>query len=242
MDYNKAPIKEAVLDIKVDRLNISDINELIGLQEIVAQDFPEVKKKHNIIGSFHLSTDKPIQGKSHSDLSGFIFLSRDNYRQLQVGIDGFTLNILKPYESWESHFDLFMKYWADYNNKFRPSNILKIAVRYINRIEIPFPLDNFQDYITNMPPIPDCLPQSFSNFIMQIQVPCNDGFRSAVITETIEPIENEVLPFILDIGVSQDLNVNNSFESLVKNFSEIRSIKNEIFENCITEKTRNLFS
>jgi uncharacterized protein (TIGR04255 family) len=92
-----------------------------------------------------------------------------------------------------------------------------------------------------MPPIPDCLPQSFSNFFMQIQVPGKDKYRNVVITETIEPISNSILPFILDIDVFQDLNIKNSIESLTLNFSEIRSVKNEIFENCITDKTRNLF-
>ncbi len=76
---------------------------------------------------------------------------------------------------------------------------------------------------------------------MQIQVPCKDAFRNVIITETIEPIDNSLLPFILDIDVFQELNVENSNDSLRHNFSEIRNIKNEIFENCITDKTRHLF-
>lgn len=242
MKYQRAPIREAVFDIKVDRLNINDVNELLSVKEIVSKDFPVEKKRHNITGMFQFSPDKPIESKSHSDLTGFIFLSEDNSRQLQVRIDGFTLNVLKPYENWDPHFEVFMNYWAVYNDRFKPNNVTRIATRFINRIEIPLPFDSFQEYVLNMPPIPTCLPQTFSNFFMQIQVPCNDDFRNAVITETIEPIENSVLPFILDIDVFQELNVSNSIESLTHNFSEIRKIKNEIFENCITDKTRKLFS
>ena len=242
MNYPIAPIREAVFDIRVDRLNINDVNELLSFKEIVSKDFPIEKKRHNITGMFQFSPDKPIESKSHSDLTGFIFLSGDNSRQLQVRIDGFTLNILKPYEDWETHFEIFMNYWAIYNDMFKPNNVTRIATRFINRIEIPLPFDSFQEYVLNMPPIPNCLPQTFSNFFMQIQVPCKDEFRNAVITETIEPIEDSVLPFILDIDVFQELNVSNSIESLTHNFSEIRIIKNEIFDNCITDKTRKLFS
>jgi uncharacterized protein (TIGR04255 family) len=242
MNYPNAPIREAVLDIRVDRLNINDVNDLLSIREIISESFPIEKKRHNITGMFQFSHDKPIESKSHSDLTGFIFLSEDSTRQLQVRIDGFTLNILKPYENWETHFEVFIKYWEVYNEKFKPNNIARIATRFINRIEIPLHFGNFQDYVLNMPPIPNCLPQTFSNFFMQIQVPCKDNFRNVVITETIEPIENSVLPFILDIDVFQELNIRNSIDSLTQNFSEIRNIKNEIFKNCITDKTRNLFA
>lgn len=50
-----------------------------------------------------------------------------------------------------------------------------------------------------------------------------------------------ILPFILDIDVFQELNIENSIDNLKLNFSEIRKIKNEIFENYITDKTRQLF-
>lgn len=241
MNYPKSPIREAVFDVRIDRLNINDVYELLSVKEIISKDFPVQKKRHNITGMFQFTPDKPIESKTHSDLTGFIFLSEDHTRQLQIRIDGFTLNILKPYENWETHFDVFIKYWAVYNEKFKPNNITRIATRYINRIEIPLPFNDFQEYVLNMPPIPSCLPQTFSNFFMQIQVPCKDEFRNVVITETIEQIENSTLPFILDIDVFQELNVNNSIESLTQNFSDIRNIKNEIFENCITEKTRELF-
>jgi len=241
MNYPNAPIREAVFDIRIDKLTINDVNELLSIKEIISKDFPFEKKKHSFTGLFQFVPDKPIESKTHSDLTGFIFLSEDQTSQLQISFDGFTLNVLKPYENWDLHFDVFIKNWTFYNEQFKPGNITRIATRFINRIEIPLPLDNFQDYILNMPPIPNCLPQTFANFFMQTQVPCKDGFRNVVITETIEPINNSTLPFILDIDVFQELKLSNSIESLTQNFFEIRNIKNEIFESCITYKTRELF-
>ena len=241
MNYPSAPIREAVFDIRIDKLNISNVADLLKIKELVSDQFPIEKKRHNITGTFQFSPDKPFESKGKSDITGFVFLSEDSSRQLQVRNDGFTLNILKPYEDWDTHFELFIKYWENYNELFKPNNIIRIATRFINRIEIPIPFENFQDFVTNMPPIPECLPQSYSNFFMQTQVPCHDGIRNTVLTETIEPVENDILPFILDIDVFQEMKLSNSVSELTDDFTEIRKIKNQIFENCITDKARKLF-
>ena len=125
---------------------------------------------------------------------------------------------------------------------FAPNIVTRIATRFINKINIPLPFEDLQDYILNMPPIPKCLPQNYSTFFMQIQVPCSEPLRNVIITEAIEPVIDSQLPFILDIDVYQWLNVQNSSESILTTFSELREVKNEIFENCITNKTRDLFS
>jgi uncharacterized protein (TIGR04255 family) len=241
MSYNKAPIREAIFDVRIDRLNIKDISNLQEFKSVVIDDFPIEKKKHNVTGTFQFSPDQRLESKAHSDLTGFVFLSQDNTRQIQIRIDGFTLNILKPYENWDTHFNIFLKYWNEYNSLFKPDNITRIATRYINRIEIPLPFNSFQEYVVNMPPIPNCLPQTFANFFMQIQVPSGSENKHVVITETIEPVENNMLPFILDIDVFREANLNNKIENLVKEFNDLRAIKNQVFENCITDKTRTLF-
>ncbi|MCI1267913.1 MAG: TIGR04255 family protein [Saprospiraceae bacterium] len=241
MIYSNAPIREAVYDIRVDRLNIKQIEDLAAFKELVKDNFPIEKKKHNFTGQIQFSPDKPIESKAHSNLTGYVFLSDDQTRQLQVRIDGITLNILKPYNNWEVHFDQFIKLWEIYKDMFSPNNVVRIALRFINKIEIPLPIVDFQHYILNMPPIPSCLPQIFTTFFMQVQVPSNDKYRNIIITETIEPEIEGMLPFILDIDVFQELNLQNSTNSIISNFEELRKIKNEIFENCITDKTRALF-
>jgi uncharacterized protein (TIGR04255 family) len=241
MKYPKAPITEAVFDIKIDKLNIQGVESLLQIKELLKIDFPVEKKQHNFTSMFQFSPDHQVENKTQSNHLGYTFLSKDSSRQIQVRMDGFTLNVLRPYEEWEIHFETFMKYWNEYNKFFNPNSILKIATRFINRIEIPLPFESFQEFITNMPPIPTCLPQSFVSFFMQIQVPCNDKYRKVIITETIEPEQQTKLPFILDIDAFQELKVDKTEDNLRENFNELRNIKNSVFENCITDKTRQLF-
>ncbi len=54
-------------------------------------------------------------------------------------------------------------------------------------------------------------------------------------------IEILIYTFIMDIDVFQEQIIDKSLDSLIINFTEIRNIKNDIFENCITPATRELF-
>jgi uncharacterized protein (TIGR04255 family) len=90
-----------------------------------------------------------------------------------------------------------------------------------------------------MPPIPKNLPETFTNFFMQINVPYKAPSHHVILTQTIEPAIESKLPFILDIDVIEVGKI--SREELTQKFNILRSIKNETFENCITDLTRNLF-
>jgi uncharacterized protein (TIGR04255 family) len=239
MNYKNAPIQEAVFDVRIDRIGVQSVEDLKKYKEHLPDEYQNEKKKVNFSGVFQVAKNKEIESKTKSDLTGYIYSTPQNTRQIQVRLDGFTLNILKPYETWEVHFAEFLKAWSLYKDLFQPNSVQRIATRFINRIEIPIPFNDFEDFIVNMPPIPQGLPQVFNSFFMQIQVPCSDNLRSAIITETMEPATEKVLPFILDIDVFQERGL--TFDNLVENFNQIRSIKNEVFENCISEQTRKLF-
>ena len=242
MNYPNAPIKEAIFDIRVESLTgIHSANDLQRISEHLLKDFPEERKSHSFSGQLQLEPGKEAKSQTVNHLNGFVYLTQDKTRQVQVRLDGFTMNVLKPYESWESHFERFLELWKIYDKEFGPVKINRIATRFINRISLPLPLDDFQTYISNMPPIPSCLPQTFTNFFLQVQVPCNDQLSHAIITETIEKPSKDSLPFILDIDVFQDQKLKNSDDFIEKSFAKLRNIKNEIFEDCITDKSRALF-
>ncbi|MBN7814208.1 TIGR04255 family protein [Algoriphagus pacificus] len=241
MKLQNAPIKEAVFDIRIDKINIQKPEELLKIRDFLSGNFPELKNIHKVHGTIQLKDGISIKSDTKSDLNGFSFISKDKSKQIQVRLDGFTLNVLKPYESWETHFSEFIVHWETYSKLFAPNKILRIATRFINRIEIPIPFTRFEDYLNVVPAIPKSLPKSIKNFFLQVQVPCDDGYREAILTQAIEPRNNNTLPVIIDIDVFQELGLTNDLEKLTTNFNEIRKIKNKIFIDCISEKTLNQY-
>lgn len=241
MKYNLAPIREAIFDLRIDQLENSSIENLEEIHSLISDIYPNKKKQINYIGKIEFKGDKQISNETDSNVRGFLFSNKENNCQVQVRIDGFTFNMLRPYSEWKHFSKEALRLWAIYEKNLKPINITRIALRYINKIDLSLPFDKFQDYILNMPPIPYNLPQSFRNFFMQIDVPCDDEGTNVVLTETIEQAINDKLPFILDIDAYKLGNIKKNMKSLQAEFEKLRKLKNQTFENCITNNTRELF-
>ena len=242
MRYSKAPIKEAVFDIRVGSLTNCNIDQLELIHDAIKEKYPNKRKAINFSAKLEIKDEKQILNEESSNILGFIYSNTDNTRQVQFRLDGFTYNLISPYTDWSDFSSEAFRLFEIYKTNFKPNNIIRIALRYINRIELPLPFNDFSEFILNMPPIPNCLPQSFNHFFMQINVPCGKVDTSVVLTETIEPISNNRLPFILDIDVFKLGQINDSTEILKSEFEELRTIKNSIFEETITQKLRDIFN
>lgn len=238
MKYSNSPIKEAVFDIQVTGLDNITQEDIENLHLLIKTNYPQKKKTLNIFGDFEIKDNSELTNNTKIQFRGIIFSNENNNRQVQFRVDGFSLNFLAPYSEWNEFYNEALFLWNIYFNGLKPKNVNRIALRYINKIDIPLPLKSFQEYITNMPPIPKSLPQLYNGFFMQIQVPCENNNYTAVITETIETPTKDLVPFILDIDVFKE--INNDFE--FTDFNYIRSMKNLIFEDFITDKTRKLFN
>jgi uncharacterized protein (TIGR04255 family) len=195
-------------------------------------------KLQNHVNLINFEPNTEPKSNQKSELIGYVFRNNEGNRQFQVKTNAFTFNVLHPYNDWEEHFKCFHTFWVLFNQMFQPKSLNRIALRYINKIDLPLPFENFQDYITNIPPIPKCLPQAFAHFFLQMQVPSQVENVEVIISETFEPQSDNFLPFILDIDVFQISEIDS--ESIIKDFNTLRNIKNSVFENCITEQTRQL--
>lgn len=243
MRYNIAPIREAIFDIRIDNLgksnNISDLEELHSL---ISDVYPDKKKQISFVGKIEIKNNVQINNETNQEIKGFVFLNSKSNCQVQYRLDGFTFNMLSPYSEWKEFSEEAFRLWSIYEKELQPNNIVRIALRYINRIEIPLPMEKFQDYILNIPPIPKNLPKSFRNFFMQIDVPCDIDGTNVVLTETIEQATKDKLPFILDIDAYKVGKINKDIKTLQFEFDKLRDLKNSTFESSITKKTRNLFN
>lgn len=242
MKYKKAPIIEAIFDIRVGSLINCNVEQLELIHDVLKDKYPQKRKSINFSGKIELKEDKQFINDINSNILGYVFSNNENNKIVQFRLDGFTFNIIGQYSDWTEFSSEAFNLFEIYQSNFIPNSIIRIALRYLNRIELPLPFKDFNEYITNMPPIPDCLPQAFNHFFMQINVPCNTPNSNVILTETIEPINQNKLPFILDIDVFKNEQIGLSIESLKVDFEEIRNIKNSIFENTITDKLREIFN
>jgi uncharacterized protein (TIGR04255 family) len=169
---------------------------------------------------------------------GFAFSSGDGKQILQARRDGFTFSRLRPYGSWPELRDEAHRLWHVYREAVNPEKITRVAVRYINQIDIPLAATDYKEYFRTIPEVSPDLPQGLSGFLMQLQFPQTDFWGMLVLTQATLPYATNSV--ILDLDVFK-VTTMVSDEDLWGMIETLRDRKNEFFEGCITERTRALF-
>lgn len=117
-------------------------------------------------------------------------------------------------------------------------------MRYINRILLPLVNDalEFNDYIKACPQLPENSNLAFVGFLNQHSaVELATGNEVTIVLTTQAP-ENDQLPIIFDLTVcSQRSGEVENWGWILEQILSLRSLKNRIFENTLTEKCLNLF-
>ncbi len=240
--FPKAPITEALLDIRVNLRNSVTLDQLVAFQDCVRDRYPNKRDRKLWKGSFEFGTDGPQLSDKIGGTDGYFFSSSDGRNIVQCRLDGFTFNRLKPYDRWETFRDEALRLWTLYKAVAQPTQIIRVALRYINRIEIPVPIRDFKDYVLTGPEIAPGLPQGLTGFFLQLRMPATDPRTQMVVTETIEPItETKRLPFILDIDVFREAAYEVDEPAPWNALEELHDLKNDVFFKSITAKARELF-
>jgi len=240
--FPNAPITEALLDIRVELSKDVDLNKLASFHDFIKERFPEKQERVSFETAFQLSAEGPTVLPSSKKPDGYLFRSPTEHKIVQARLDGFTFNKLRPYEKWESFCTESRELWNIYFKMANPIKITRIALRYINRIDIPLPITDFKKYILTTPELAPKLPQALEHFFIQLVVPNPDVQAKAIITQTMQkPINDKTLPLILDIDVFQEEVYMGNQTEIWDMFEKLHIFKNEIFFNSITEKTKELF-
>ncbi len=236
------PITEALIDIRVTLPKEVSIEKLETFQEDIKTSFPT--KKPRFAGEFKIKMGAAPEVVTTSNRNdGFLFHSQDGKKIVQARLDGFTFNKLKPYSNWEV-FSSEAKYlWDHYLAVVKPINVVRLGLRYINRIELPLPFQDFKEYILTMPDIAPGIPNGLSGFFTQLTIQYPEISAQANIIETIERTtpDKGTLPFILDIDVFRNIILESSSGEIWDIFNQLRNFKNQIFLNSLTDKTKELF-
>ena len=239
--YAHAPITEALIDIQVELPPISELGQLERLHESIAAQYPGKRKRIEVHGE--ITGGEQVGATATQSLKGFNFSSADGRQIAQVRRDGFTFSRLSPYETWEGLRDEARRLWEIYRAATKPTQINRVAVRYINQINIPLPMRDFGDYLRTMPLVSPDLAQGLSGFFMRLEQPQDDIGTHLVLTEAMMPTTAaNICPVALDIDVfGQGLKLTADKE--VWDLLELlRDRKNDVFEGCITDATRSLIS
>ncbi len=247
--YSRAPITEAIIDLRIVPASGFSVEDLAALREVVAERYPNQEEEHVQYQQMSfVGTDLLQTGGGHQ-LNGFRFVSRDKRETFYARLDGFAFGIRAPYDRWESFRDEARALWDLYSSVAMPEGVTRAAMRYINRINIPGATAGvrLEDYLRTRPEVSVDFPEDglMSNFFMQVQIWQQDLNCWLIVNEAPEASPEEgTLSVRLDIDMFREQYEEPwaaDGDTMVWEFLErLHARKNEIFEASITNRTRRL--
>lgn len=244
--YPRAPIIEAILDIQVQPAALTSQDVFVELGAALAAEFPQSANLN--INQLRVGLPVPpvetAPSIEHSVTTAGLRLLRPNERVLIIQPRGMTFSHMPPYTSWEIFQGEARLLWERYVAFVKPEFVVRVALRYVNRIDVPEQRFEVSDYFKLYPEIPKTIPQDMNAMFMQIQMPQHDialDVMAAINFATAGRINEHTSSMILDIDLFAARILTPSSEEVFKVFDQIRRRKNELFEASITEKTRGLF-
>lgn len=237
--YDRAPIKEAIVDIQIERPPSLTLASLEGAPPGYGQ------RQMLMMGQVRIPLGAgQVTPTAKQDQMGYRFVSGDGKHVAQFRVDGFTFSRLAPYQTWQQLQSEAKLLWEAYRRWIVGQlTVVRVGLRYVNQLDLPLPVRDFRDFIRSYPEISSDLPQQLAGFFMQLQVPQEDIDAMLVINEAMVPPPSPgLVSIVLDIDVfRQGLKLESS-DDVWDVLEVLRLRKNLVFEGCITNNARELIS
>jgi uncharacterized protein (TIGR04255 family) len=242
---HSAPIVEAVVEIDCD---MPPAFELAGLEsrarEVFREQYPKFRTQFIEEHEIKQHGGEPAKYSARRAVQAFQCLQEDERQLVQVRMNGFAFNRLAPYGGLDDYMDEIKRTWLQFIALTSPIQIRAVRLRYINRILLPMKSEalQLQDFLKVSPQLPNESNLTFVGFLNQHSAIESGTGNQANIVLTTQPPEADNLPIILDIGVHHvGPSEPDDWVWIAQNIQSLRSLKNRIFKNTLTERCLNLF-
>lgn len=197
---------------------------------------------------FHFSEgEKPPRGSNKA--VGKRLESADQPHVILCRLNGFTFSRLTPYAEWQDLRANAERQWRAFINVVQPKMVTRLAVRYINAMQLPLPMRDFQDFLTCPPRIPEPLPQEVSAFVQRMVIPDRESGAVAIVTQALEGFGAEraadagaTVTVLLDLDVFTNARIEDpSTDEMWPILDSLRDLKNRMFFEHIQERTAEMF-
>lgn len=239
--YDKAPIIEAVLDLQVAPCSEFSSAFYNSIKAELSKDFT-CQNIDQLTVEIKMGSKKKMSRKTQAML-GVRFESIDGKYVIQAKESGYAFSILNIYDCWEDFSGDAYKYWNLYKKIFKPQKVTRVALRYINRIDIPETKFELKKYFNVYPHIfKESSSVDMAGFFMQSQIPQLEGGVANLTQAVAAPAKAGCTSIVLDIDVFENKHFKPSSKELKDRIELLRAQKNNIFMSAITSETEELIT
>ena len=152
---NRPPIVEALVDLRASVPG--DPKMFNALADELKDEFPGNEQRRDFEAKIEIRDGKLVLPRVDSSAFGGIRVANaDQTLYVQFRPDGFTLNNMKVYMGGDQFIDKALTLWELLVEHTRPEIVSRVALRYVNRLELPLKSgDEFAQYLTSSPELPE---------------------------------------------------------------------------------------
>lgn len=249
MQYSKPPITEAVIEFRFAGDCPQAARKKISRRLSKTYPIEEVQRRLTVKASLvgiegvqQSVTEVGLKRWSH-DRTEVATLSDENRNAESPAQDAqpaaFSASQLAPYCGWESFCNRFLEGWSEVEKVIGHRKLLRIGVRFINRIDIRGAIEEPKRWVLIGPVLPRRLPKPAA-FTLHTVLPLELGQANVVAATTASPLPHHSA-IVLDIDIYTTAAISDRHADRLEILKEFRTRKNDIFESCITDETRGLF-
>lgn len=239
-NLRNAPVTEAVVQISARFSAAPDASAFQAFCDALKHDYPRQETRQEV--GFKFTPKNQEISALQNKFAGNLVRSGDGRRVAQSLPEGFAFSLLKPYTHWDDMLTEAWRLWAVYRATFKPERVVRIATRFINRLELPDTKLDFDDYFTISPRLPDGIPSQLSAFSTALQIPGVAEHTLAAVRVAFDGASvKDTVPVILDLDIIRELDVDPNDDQVRVEIEELRPIKNAVFFGSLTEKAVEVF-
>ncbi len=231
------PIKEIILGISfVGEVDKTSIQKFINNEKIMAS-FPIRKSDYNT----SLSSQKESESRTRDiDMikSGIILTNKgsgDKILHLKIG--SLSFHRTTGYESFGSLIKELSEFWKIFQSYSDKLVVSDVSLRYLNFVEMDdgeLPADLVKVWVSH--PFDEVV-NSFSSIRFNLN---HSKFTEGIVVSTLGK-EQSKQGIILDIIVRRT-NLNSIFHDIEQAYDQMREIKNNIFQKCLSDLAKSKYS
>jgi uncharacterized protein (TIGR04255 family) len=241
MKYKRAPITEAVLEVRyarpIERTAIEKATAAIAPRYFYNEEEQGVNIAVDISGRPpNVKAEWMGRKLSSLDRADVTFLRRS----------AFVISRLAPYPGWETFRMRMAEAWQAQKRSSGSLEVARIGLRYVNRIDIPVregEVVDIQNYLNFVPQSPAVFKSPMLGYLVQVQRPLGvDECAFNLVSSAVPSPLINTASFSLDLDVYREVNIPKRDEDIWPLVDRMRVHKNFVFEACVTDRARELFA
>jgi uncharacterized protein (TIGR04255 family) len=184
------------------------------------------------------------QFESHGEKVGLRLDNARRDRVLQVQRSGFTYSHLAPYSNWDTFRDEAKALWSRYIESNGINEVTRLAVRVINKVPLPISMAELSRYSNLRPDLPKAIQSAPEAFFTQMQLNGDAWVAAsrALVNAGAAPQPNGNLELLLDFDLFVEASKAAASPEIWEILDKLSAAKDDLFEACITDETRELIA